>query len=221
MACGATRANVSSRTFDSNTRNGKTRKCGVKRHGGCCLDQAELLRFIAYAFEHQGVLYAVTGSHASFAYGEQRFTNDIDVVARIQPHQLRGFLGEFPEDQFYISEDGAKYACEHGGQFNIIHPESGLKIDIIIPEKRDWPDELHRRIRLQTAENESAWFIAPEDLILKKMDFYREGGSEKHLRDIAGILKVQKENLDRQYISQWASRLGLSEIWEALLAKAG
>lgn len=48
------------------------------------------------------------------------------------------------------------------------------------------------------------------------MEYYREGGSEKHLRDIAGTLKVRAEDVDRSYVADWAERLGLSEIWSAL-----
>ncbi len=48
------------------------------------------------------------------------------------------------------------------------------------------------------------------------MEYYREGGSEKHLRDITGILKVSGDEIDRTYIDQWARRLDLNEIWKAI-----
>jgi hypothetical protein len=57
----------------------------------------------------------------------------------------------------------------------------------------------------------------PEDVILGKMEYYHEGGSEKHLRDIAGILKVSADMVDRQYVSLWAAQMGLSEIWQMIL----
>ena len=53
-------------------------------------------------------------------------------------------------------------------------------------------------------------------MILKKLEFYREGGSEKHLRDIAGILKVRGEMVDRAYIESWAEQLGVAEGWKLL-----
>ena len=58
-----------------------------------------------------------------------------------------------------------------------------------------------------------------EDLILKKMDFYRMGESERHLRDIASMLKVSDDRIDRQYITDWANLLGLSEIWNLIQEK--
>ncbi len=53
------------------------------------------------------------------------------------------------------------------------------------------------------------------------MEFYKAGGSEKHLRDIAGILKISGSEVDRKYITDWARRLGLVEIWEAVRKRIG
>jgi hypothetical protein len=185
------------------------------------LDQTELLSFVAAAFERHGLTYAVTGSHASIAYGEYRFTNDIDVIVDLSPSQLPSLLSEFPKDGFYVSEDGAKYAVLHGGQFNIIHQDTHQKVDVIVPKDPNWPDQLARRVRLPTDGNRDAWFIAPEDLILKKMDFYRDGGSDKHLRDIGSIVKTSGDQLDFAYVNEWATRLGLAEIWQELLRRSG
>ena len=114
---------------------------------------------------------------------------------------------------------GARHAIVGGGQFNIIHQDSSQKVDVIIRSKTDWPDELVRRVELPLADGKPAWFVAAEDLILHKMDFYREGGSDKHLRDIASMLKISGDAIDRPYIAGWAKRVGLAEIWAAILAQ--
>ena len=72
---------------------------------------------------------------------------------------------------------------------------------------------LNRGKRIATTDDAFALFASPEDVILKKLIYDREGRSEKHLRDIAGVLKVQAERIDRHYIAQWADRLGVSEEW--------
>ncbi len=59
----------------------------------------------------------------------------------------------------------------------------------------------------------------PEDVIIKKMDFYKQGSSEKHLRDITGILKISGDAVDKAYIAEWAKSLGLTEIWNAILRR--
>ena len=70
--------------------------------------------------------------------------------------------------------------------------------------------------RIHPAKSYSAEFASPEDVIIKKMEYYREGGSEKHLRDITGILKVSAGEIDQGYIVEWAQRLGLEPIWTAI-----
>jgi hypothetical protein len=180
----------------------------------------ELLERVVQALESLKISYLVTGSVAAMAYGEPRLTNDIDIVAGVEEGHIRGLLEAFPEDEFYIRADMIRQAIGQPGQFNIIHPASGLKVDVII--RRDTPFDQSRFSRkrlISPAESYQASFASPEDVILKKMEYYREGGSEKHLRDITGILKVSGEDIDRAYTALWADRLGLVEIWEAVLRR--
>ena len=102
-------------------------------------------------------------------------------------------------------------------QFNIIHSHSGSKIDVII--QKDTPFDRSRFARtriIMSAQRFGAKFASPEDVILKKLEYYREGGSEKHLRDIASMLRISAGEIDRSYIEQWAATLGLTSIWEAI-----
>jgi hypothetical protein len=93
---------------------------------------------------------------------------------------------------------------------------------MIIKQNTPFDTSRFRRLqRIYPAESYQANFAAPEDVIIKKMEYYREGGSEKHLRDIAGILKISGELVDRDYISEWSYRLGLTEIWDAVQRRVG
>lgn len=180
----------------------------------------ELLRIVVEVLERLRIPYLVTGSVASMAYGEPRLTNDIDIVAEVRPGQINDLLTAFPEPEYYLSPEMAQEAIRTFGQFNIIHPASGLKIDMII--RRDSPHDqsrFARRKRLRPAKEYEAYFAAPEDVILKKMEYYKEGGSEKHLRDITGILRISGDEIDRPYIASWAERLGVTEIWQAILRR--
>jgi hypothetical protein len=184
------------------------------------LDQRELMNYVVDALDRHGIPYAVTGSHASSVYGETRFTNDIDVlIDPSTPQKLEEFLAEFPEGSFYVSDVGARRALTNGGQFNIIHEDTSQKVDFFVPDKKNWPDELPRRIKIETEAAREIWFVSPEDLILKKMDFYREGGSEKHMRDILGTLRVSRGKIDMDYVTGWAKKLRLDEIWEHILSR--
>lgn len=184
------------------------------------MEQHELLVWIVRCFEKLKIPYLITGAIASIAYGEPRFTNDIDIVADINLGQANALRSFFPEDQFYMEVDAVRNAIESRHQFNIIHPSSGLKADVIISKKDDFDKSRFKRIkRLNVSEKESANFAAPEDVIIKKLEYFEKGGSEKHLRDIASMLKISADMIDRTYISSWANKLGLIKIWEAIQKK--
>jgi hypothetical protein len=180
----------------------------------------ELLEQIVGILDRLQIPYLVTGSIAAMAYGEPRLTNDIDIVAAVEYSHIPGLLNGFPAEQFYISEDAIREAIRYGRQFNIIHPESGLKIDIVIRANTPFNESRFSRIRrIKPGENFEANFAAPEDIIIMKMLYFKEGGSEKHLRDICGIMKISGPEISRSYIARWAQELHLTEIWESILRK--
>jgi len=182
----------------------------------------ELLQKVVDVFEHLKIPYLITGSVAAMAFGEPRLTNDIDIVAAIEERHVNALVIAFPSEEFYLSEEMIREAIRHQGQFNIIHPASGIKIDVIIKQDTPFDDSRFERVhRIYPAESYQANFAAPEDVIIKKMEYYKAGGSEKHLRDIAGILKISGEMVDRSYITEWAKRLDLTEVWDAVLARVG
>ena len=79
--------------------------------------------------------------------------------------------------------------------------------------------QMQRRQRVTLFGSVEGFAASPEDVILSKLLYYFEGGSEKHLRDITGILSIQAEKIDRDYISQWATRLGVPDVWSAVLRR--
>jgi hypothetical protein len=64
-----------------------------------------------------------------------------------------------------------------------------------------------------------AYVAAPEDVILGKLWYFDEGGGDRHLRDIAGILRVTGAGVDRAKVERWATKLGYLEIWNQIVAK--
>ena len=178
----------------------------------------ELLQRVVEVLERLQIPYLVTGAIASIAYGEPRLTNDIDIVAAIKEQHIQHLIEAFPPGEFYVSQEAVRAAIRDQGQFNILHPSSGLKVDVILKKDSPFDHSRFSRVRrIHPAESYQVNFAAPEDVILKKMEYYKEGASEKHLRDITGILKISEDIINREYISEWARQLGLTEIWEAIL----
>jgi hypothetical protein len=171
-------------------------------------------------FEELQIAYMVVGSLASSAYGEPRMTLDIDIVVDMSYGQAYAFCEKFAAEDYYVSPQAAGQAVRTAGQFNLIHSTSGNKIDIMLVKPTAWGEgELARRQRIRLLPDRDGFTARPEDIIIAKMQYHREGGSDKHLRDITGILKVSGEIVDRDYVVTWARKLGLMDIWETILRR--
>ena len=186
------------------------------------MEQIEIAVKVVEVLESLGISYMFAGSYGSGAWGEPRFTRDMDIVVDLSGADVGRLVAAFPPSDYYVSREAAMDAVAHGGQFNLIHGASGNKVDLIIAGRDEWGrTQLARRRRIQLPSGLTSYVAAPDDIIISKMAYYREGGSEKHLRDIAGIMKVSGDAVDRAYVSRWAGQLGLSEIWQAILRRLG
>lgn len=184
------------------------------------MEQTDLLRIAVETLARLGIPYALVGSFASGAWGESRFTQDIDILVDLQDTHVALLCGAFPAPEYYVSEAAAHEAALRRSQFNVIHPASGNKIDFMIAAPGSWSTaQLQRCRRLPLFKDLEVNVAAPEDVILGKLVYYREGGSEKHLRDIAGILKISGFEVDGEYIAQFAAQLGVADIWQAVLER--
>jgi hypothetical protein len=171
---------------------------------------------ITTRLEQAGITYCIVGGLASIAYGRPRLTLDADLVVAIAPGQIAALLEAFPADDFYLPPSEvlqAEVQRDSRGHFNIIHQHSALRADCYLPGRSElahW--ELSNRLRIPLGSGE-AWFAPPESVIIHKLIFHREGGSEKHLEDIRGILVATR--VDQKVIAAWIDKLGLGQSWFA------
>jgi hypothetical protein len=165
------------------------------------------------ALERAGIRYAPGGSWASTAFGEPRFTNDVDILADFTPENLDGFLHSLPET-FFSDPEEIRSAIRLGRPFNVIYMPMAFKFDFF--PAGAFPlgiEELDRAVFLAgTGLSEApAPFVTPEDILLAKLHWYQAGGeaSEVQWRDIRGIVRGRGATLDREYLKQSAGKLGI------------
>jgi len=182
----------------------------------------DLLRLTVESLGRLQIPYAIVGSFASGAWGEPRMTRDIDVVLQLDPQKIEDLCDVFSDEQFYLSRAAVEEAASRHRPFNVIHLDSGNKIDFMVIGDSGWYSlQLSRRIEIELTEGVTGYVAAPEDVILGKLIYYQEGGSEKHLRDISGILSISGKAVDRDYIAKHAVELGVHDIWQAIVEKIG
>ncbi len=174
-------------------------------------------------FNELNIEYYVGGSVASSLHGEIRYTQDLDVVIYLEPPQLE-LLFKTLKDDFYISEIAVNEAIiGQISSFNIIHLETTEKADLFVMRNDDFSQlQMKRKQRIQADYNsdEGFYVCSPEDIILQKLIWYKMTAreSQKQWRDILGVLKLQGNKLDFNYLWRWADRLGLlDEINQAFI----
>lgn len=164
-----------------------------------------------------GIDYMVTGAMAAILYSEPRTTYDIDMVLALNSHQAEQLQTIFTEEEFYcppLDVIRIEMSRDLHGHFNIIHHASGLKADIYPLNK----DPLHHwafaQKRSYEINNFTLWIAPPEYVILRKLQYYQEGGSEKHLKDIRGMLVISAKLIDRASLEKKIMEYHLETLWQ-------
>jgi hypothetical protein len=161
--------------------------------------------------------YFITGSIASIIYGEPRLTHDIDIVLEITLNDIDSFIAAFPKEQFYVPPKEIiknELLRTERGHFNLIHHESGFKADIFLVGRnkfQKWALKNKKEVPFQG----TLLYIAPiEYVIIKKLEYYKEGLSEKHINDIKGMLQNSKDIIDFKIVDRFSKQFGLTDIWD-------
>ena len=167
--------------------------------------------------ERLGLPYCVTGSVAASVYGEPRLTADVDIVLLLRVRNIDALRSAFPDADYYVPPDETlklELARDTRGMFNLIHHASQFKADIYLAARdplHAWALAQRRRIEL---DGSGAWVAPPEYVILRKLEYLREGAQDKHVRDIRFMLATSV--VDRSFVEFEVARLGLRTQWEAV-----
>jgi hypothetical protein len=183
------------------------------------------LDMVVECFEKLGIAYYIGGSVASSAYGIARATMDVDLVANIETRQVDRLVKALETD-YYINAETIRNAIHRSDSFNLIHLETMIKLDIFIVKDQPYDSKALTRRQPDTLDEESSrkfYLSSPEDIILTKLQWYQAGGgvSQQQWKDVLGVLKVQADNLDLEYLKYWASRLNLSDLLSRSFDDAG
>jgi hypothetical protein len=182
-----------------------------------------LLRLLE-VFDRLEIPYMIGGSGASSVHGLVRTTGDVDIVANVAEN-VQALVSQL-QGEFYIDEQQVRAALEHGRSFNVIHYRSSYKFDIF-PVTGDRYQQVQfgrRRYEISsvfTGEPLELAVSSPEDVILSKLRWYRQGGevSEQQWNDVLGVIAAQRERLDLPYLGEWAQYLGVADLLEQALAE--
>ena len=159
----------------------------------------------------------ITGGVASVIYGDPRFTRDVDIVLELRASNVSRLIAAFDSSDFYVPPREAleeEVLRTEGGHFNVIHHDTALRADVYlagaVPLHR-WA--LDRLVRLPL-EGVTISVAPIEYVLVRKLQYFRDSGSDRHLRDIAMMLRFSGETVDASALEDWCGRFRLGALLE-------
>src|SRR5712692_10054858 len=178
-------------------------------------EEVEVLKMVTGRLDAVGIPYMVTGSMALNYYAVPRMTRDIDVVVELSTPDADRMCDLFRDD-FYIEPETVRESVEKRGTCNIIHMALVVKVDLVVRKDSEYRRTEFARRRKVSLEGHPFFIVAPEDLVISKIDWAKDTRSEVQLADARNLLR-STPGLDRPYLERWTTRLGLEALYREVL----
>jgi len=172
---------------------------------------------VVRTLESHHIPYVVVGSVAAAAWGVIRATRDLDLAMTIGTTSPLELTESLTTTGLYLPHEAAIDALANAGSFNVLDPTTGSKIDIFACRSDDEFEQmrLSRRVRVSVLGIDS-WVASAEDLVLAKLRWRSETGSEVQWRDCVEIAAVN--DLDLLHLRTWGQTLKITDDLEVLIA---
>ena len=189
----------------------------ASRFGRCLvIEPIERLREIGGILDRLGIVWVLGGSMASSVFGEARPTNDVDLAVRLELDDVNRLVEACRAD-YYIDEQMVRDSMRDSSSFNIIHFESGFKVDFFVNgttllDRRQM--QLRERRPVEEFENLEVWIAPPSEQILRKLWWYRMGMevSDRQWRDVMFMLMQQRDVVDRDELRRVGAEAGIGDL---------
>ena len=175
--------------------------------------ELDVLGLVSDRLSARGLPFMLTGSFALAYYATPRMTRDLDIVVALNERDVDALVTTFASD-FYIDADAARIAVLSERMFNLMHLESGVKVDLIVRKSSEFRQVEFARRQPVAIAGIRTWIVTCEDLILSKLVWALESNSELQRRDIHQLLA---EAIDLDYIRKWAPQLGVTTLLNELM----
>lgn len=186
------------------------------------MQEPDLYLIFTSRLDELKIEYVITGSVAAIVYGEPRLTHDIDIVLEINELPVQLFINAFPLSEFYCPpEEIIKTELQRSerGHFNLIHHKTGFKADIYLSGRNDFQKWALQNKKEISYNSKKIYIAPPEYVIIKKLEYYKEGRAEKHIQDIKNIIIGSEELINFESLNSFVERFGLREEWNLILTK--
>ena len=157
---------------------------------------AEVARSVGDAMEARSVPYAIGGAIAYGIWAVPRATQDVDVTVFVEGAELALAFSALRDLGAQFDEEAARTSILERGDFRAT--VKGMRLDVFTPSIPFYESAKARRRQVVFLDR-PLWALAPEDLAVFKMLFFRP----KDLLDLERMLALLGSSFDRSYVRQW------------------
>lgn len=181
------------------------------------MTSVELVTRLIEAFERNAVPYMVVGSFSSNSYGRPRSTKDADFVIQLSSMSMTQAIAGLGPD-VHLDPQMSFESITSTLRYKLFHPGIAFTVEVFLLS-----DDPHDRLRFERRvprdldNGKKAFLPTPEDVIITKLRWSKQGRRPKDVEDVSDVLAVQAGKLDLPYIRQWADQHGTRELFERLL----
>ncbi len=184
------------------------------------MTQKRILTALTTIFDTLGIAYLITGSLAVSFYGRPRYTHDADIVldlVRIDERKILELLKQLARKFLVFADESAvAQAIAAGDMITLLDKKTEMKIDLWMLGNDPFSASVFARRRKKRVFGKFMFFISPEDLIVKKLSWFTESESTRHIEDAYTVYHGQHGRLDAAYMHEWIEKLGLQKEWQKL-----
>ena len=177
-------------------------------------EELDVLKMVTGRLDAAGIPYMITGSMALNYYAVPRMTRDVDLVAELSVADVSRVTDLFSGD-FYVEPAAVRDSIERQASFNLIQTSLLVKVDIVVRKDTEYRRTEFARRRRVVLDGHPFFVVAPEDLIISKLDWARDSRSEVQLNDVRNLLR-SLPRLDRSYLDRWTADLGLDALYREM-----
>ncbi|MBS4016104.1 MAG: hypothetical protein KGZ86_06715 [Candidatus Latescibacteria bacterium] len=175
----------------------------------------QLTELVVSNLQKSNIQYMLTGALAINYYGVPRMTHDIDIIIQITSKDIRKIQVLFDND-FFVGEESIRSALAESSMFNVIHKETGYKVDFWILKEDEYNRTAFVRRKECQYQQKQIYIASPEDMIIIKLEWYKMSDIDKHYFDVINLYNIQRDNLDEKYIIYWCQKKSLLDLWKKI-----
>ncbi|OGK41496.1 hypothetical protein A2954_00650 [Candidatus Roizmanbacteria bacterium RIFCSPLOWO2_01_FULL_37_12] len=181
-------------------------------------DQTNLLITISSFLEKHKIPYMLTGALTVVYYGRPRASHDIDFVVEINKKDVKRVINIFKNlsSEYLVQAESIEDAVIKKSMFNVIYLPTYTKLDFWLLTEVIFDQERFERRKKVKLLGKNMVLSTPEDTIIQKLLWYKDGEIEKHIVDAAFTYQIQRKRLDKKYLTHWVKELNLTTNYKKL-----